>query len=144
MWIVFLVYPIGIVPFTYGTSFLFNKESIAQTMTIFIHFLFSGIGGIVVFVLRVIPSTLSIGKLLMWVLKLIPSFCLTNSVIISSGIDSLTASDQELSGVLLDTENMGGDISFLILHFVFWSIVIILIESRIFSCFMGIKVGKQF
>jgi hypothetical protein len=57
VWAVFLMYPIGVIPFTYATSFAFKNESLAQTVTIFAHFVFAGIGGIVVFVLRIIDST---------------------------------------------------------------------------------------
>lgn len=57
VWILFLLFPIGVVPFTYATSFVFQNENVAQTVTIFLHFVFSGIGGIVVFVLRIIDST---------------------------------------------------------------------------------------
>jgi len=56
-WIMFLLYPVGVVPFTYVTSFLFTSENVAQTITIFMHFVFAGIGAIVVYVLRIISST---------------------------------------------------------------------------------------
>ena len=57
VWTVFLMFPIGVVPFTYATSFIFKNESIAQTVTIFVHFVIAGIGGIIVYVLRMIDST---------------------------------------------------------------------------------------
>lgn len=57
VWTVFLMYPIGTIPFTFATSFLFERESIGQTVTIFLHFVFSAIGAIVVYVLRLISST---------------------------------------------------------------------------------------
>ena len=62
----------------------FEKENTAQIFTIFMHFIFAGIGGIVVLILKIIDSTADIGKLLNWVFKLIPSFCLTNSIMFSS------------------------------------------------------------
>jgi hypothetical protein len=48
------MFPIAVVPFTYVSSFLFSSENIAQTVTIFTNFVFSGIGAIAVFILRVI------------------------------------------------------------------------------------------
>jgi ATP-binding cassette subfamily A (ABC1) protein 3 len=57
IWLSFLIYPLAITPFTYATSFLFEKETLAQTFTIFLHFVFGGIGPIITIVLRVIDST---------------------------------------------------------------------------------------
>jgi len=54
IWLSFLLYPLAITPFTYATSFLFAKETIAQTFTIFLHFVFGGIGPILTVVLRLI------------------------------------------------------------------------------------------
>ena len=54
IWLSFLIYPLAITPYTYATSFLFEKETIAQTFTIFLHFVFGGIGPIITIVLRVI------------------------------------------------------------------------------------------
>lgn len=51
--------------------------------------MFSGVGGIVVYVLRFIDSTADIGDGLMWGLKVIPSFCLTNSIMFAAGKDQL-------------------------------------------------------
>jgi ATP-binding cassette subfamily A (ABC1) protein 3 len=80
IWLSFLLYPIAITPFTYATSFLFSKETLAQTFTIFLHFVFGGIGPILTVVLRMIESTKLGGDKLNWVLKIIPSFCLTDTV----------------------------------------------------------------
>lgn len=80
----FLLFPIATIPFTYASSFIFTNENVAQTITIFANFVFAGIGAIVVFILRIIESTYSIGDALLWVLKVIPSFCLTNSIMFAS------------------------------------------------------------
>jgi hypothetical protein len=79
----------------------------------------------------------------MWVLKLVPSFCLTNSVMIASGLDALALSNDDLSTNNLAFENMGGDILLLVFHFVFWILVIIIIESRIFSCLISTSATTQ-
>jgi ATP-binding cassette, subfamily A (ABC1), member 3 len=80
IWLSFLIYPLAITPYTYATSFLFSKETLAQTFTIFLHFVFGGIGPIITIVLRVIESTRIGGDKLNWILKIVPSFCLTDSV----------------------------------------------------------------
>lgn len=89
VWILFLLYPWGVIPFTYASSFIFSSELVAQTVTIFTHFVMSGIGSIVVFILRIIPQTEHIGDLLMWVFKICPSFCLTNTIMFASSKSTL-------------------------------------------------------
>lgn len=80
VWIMFLLFPVGVIPFTYVSSFLFSSENIAQTVTIFMHFVIAGIGAIVAGILRVISSTYEVGDVLLWVFKIVPSYCLTNSI----------------------------------------------------------------
>lgn len=133
MWIVFLMYPIGVVPFTYATSFFFANENIAQTFTIFLHFVFSGIGAIVVFILRLIDSTYNIGVKLMWVLRIIPSFCLTDSIMWASSKNELLLSHKGLDIDNFAIENMGGDIMLLAIHFIVWTSFLIMVEMGTFS-----------
>ncbi len=80
IWLPFLIYPLAITPFTYILSFIFHTEVVAQSFTIFIHFVFGGVGPIVAFSLRTISGTQKIGDILGWVLKIVPSFCLTDIV----------------------------------------------------------------
>ena len=51
VWALLLLYPLAIVPFTYITSFFFTSDTVAQILTLFVHFLFGGIMPIVIFVL---------------------------------------------------------------------------------------------
>lgn len=85
----FLLFPFGIIPFTYVTSFFFSSENIAQTVTIFMHFVIAGIGAIVAGILRIIPSTWEIGDILIWVFKFLPSYNLTNAIMYGSSKESL-------------------------------------------------------
>ena len=91
--------------------------------------IFSGIGSIVVFFLRVISSTYVVGDALMWVFKIIPSFCLTNSILFASSKSSLHLVRPDLNMDNFNIQNMGGDLLILGVHFVFWTIVLILIEK---------------
>lgn len=84
VWILFLLYPIGVIPFTYVTSFIFTSETVAQTVTIFMHFVFAGIGAIIVLILRLIESTWAVGDALWWVFKIVPTYCLTNPIMYQS------------------------------------------------------------
>ena len=54
--IVYCVFPFGVLPFTYVSSFLFSADSAAQTFTMFFHFLSVSILPTVAFALRLAPS----------------------------------------------------------------------------------------
>jgi hypothetical protein len=55
-YITYLVFPFGILPFTYVTSFLFTSESAAQTFTMVLHFFIIAIMSVVTFALRLTPA----------------------------------------------------------------------------------------
>ena len=55
-WTVYLMFPFGILPFTYVTSFLLTEEGAAQTFTMFFHFLTLAILSPIVFALRIVPD----------------------------------------------------------------------------------------
>lgn len=133
MWRLFLLYPVGVIPFTYVSSFIFQSENVAQTVTIFVHFVFAGIGAIATYIMRIIASTMAIGDKLNWILKICPSFCLTNSIMFSSSRDSLFSVRPDLQAPDLSTSLMGGDILLLCMHFCFWIIVLIMIEAGAFN-----------
>jgi hypothetical protein len=63
-WLLFILYPVGVIPFTYVSSFLFSSENVATNITIFVHFVFGGIGSIIVFILGLLESTWAAGDLL--------------------------------------------------------------------------------
>jgi hypothetical protein len=54
LWRVFLLLPVGFVPFTFGLSFIFQKDTSAMSMVMFINFFFAGIGSIAVTILGLI------------------------------------------------------------------------------------------
>jgi len=135
IWLPFLLYPFAITPFTYVTSFLFDSEIVAQTFTIFLHFVFGGIGPILTFVLRTISSTKFGGDKLDWVLKLVPSFCLTDIVAFQAGKDDFLWVRSDLRRpsdyhLILN----GGNLMFLSIHFIAWTVILFLIESGFFTC----------
>lgn len=80
----FLIFPVGVVPFTYATSFCFTSENLALTITIFLHFVIAGIGAIAAAILRLISSTYIVGDVLVWVFKIVPTYCLTDSILYSA------------------------------------------------------------
>lgn len=70
-----LLYPLALIPYTYTTSFVFDKESTAQTFTIYLHVLLAPIASMLVFALRMVESTCYLGDTLVWVMRLVcPTF----------------------------------------------------------------------
>ena len=113
-------------------SFLFTKENVAQTITIFLHFVIAGIGAIVAGILRIISSTQSIGDILVWVFKIVPTYCLTDSIIYQAVKARLFLLRPSLVVDDLNVKAIGGDILIICLHFIFWTLMLILIEMRTF------------
>ncbi|CDW85063.1 abc transporter family protein [Stylonychia lemnae] len=132
VWILLLLYPFAVIPFTYATSFFFNNENMAQTVTIFLHFFGGGIGAILVGILRIIESTYSIGDQLRWALKIFPSFCLTDSIMYQTVKSQLFIKRPELNLEDFEFQAVGANVYVMGGHFFFWTIVLIIIELRIF------------
>lgn len=61
MWVIYMLYPPALVPFTYITSFLFNHETTAQVNTLFFHFMIGGILAPLAFFLEYVPFTFTAG-----------------------------------------------------------------------------------
>lgn len=129
IWVNFLLFPLAIVPFTYVTSFIFPNELIAQTVTVFFHFVFAGICCIITFMLRLMDQTAKNGDKLQWVFKLSPSFCLTNTIMFTTGINQLQALRPDLEYDYFNLNNMGGDILLMVVHFFFWTALLIVLEG---------------
>ena len=83
-WTLLLAYPFAIVPFTYASSFLFSKESVAQNCTIFSHLILGSVTSSAVFVLRIIKQTEDTGDQLNDIFKVFPSFALSSGMLYSS------------------------------------------------------------
>jgi len=120
------------------TSFFFSSENIAQTVTIFLHFVIAGIGAIVASILRLIDSTAEIGDVLVWVFKIIPTYSLTNGIMYQSLKDTLAVLRPSTKVDDLDINAMGGDILLLCMHGVFWTLILIMIEARVFRKLDGL------
>lgn len=133
-WLLFLLFPIGVTPFTYVTSFLFTSEIVAQTITIFAHFVIAGIGAIVIFILELIESTRKYADVLKWVLRVMPSYNLTYTIMYDAGRDSLKFVRPEIAKLDdWDLDFNGGNVLVIMLHFGFWIIVLFFIEFGAFN-----------
>lgn len=90
VWRVLFILPWALVPQTYVFSYLFSRESTAQTFTIYVNFVLSGIAGMIVFALRMVQDTAIYGDRFMWVMRFVsPLFNLCNAIIFASSKDIL-------------------------------------------------------
>ena len=148
IWVLFLLYPFAVVPFTYVTSFLFKSDINAQIMTLFLHFVSGGLLVIIVFVLQFIPKTMAWGNALRWVFTIFPSFCVTHGILFSASgsllVDATNADAQADSEYpipraippgIWEWYNLKGDAMALILHFIFGVICLALIELEVANLF---------
>ena len=149
VWILFMLYPTAIVPFTYVTSFIFSSDINAQITTLFIHFMSGGLLVIVVFVLQYIPKTMPIGDALRWACCIFPNFCITHGILFSASGSLLVTSrsvDQtdddppiiiprKIPSEIWALYNLKGDAYILLLHFFLGMFLLILIELEVYSLF---------
>jgi len=146
-----MIFPWAVVPFSYCFSYIYTKESTAQTFTIYQNILLGSIGSIVTFALRMVEGTALWGDRVMWAMRFTsPAFGLCNSIIYSAekvfmykqrdenrmdidwrypGREELLPNPIEHEDVLHLT-SLGGDFLVLGLHAVFWTVLFIYIESR--------------
>lgn len=84
IWVLFLLLPLAIVPFSYATSFVFKNDTTAQIVTLFVNFFVCAVMGPVVYFLQIVPTTFKLGGILRWTFCLIPNYCLINGILWSS------------------------------------------------------------
>ena len=148
IWVLFLLYPPAIVPFTYVTSFLFKSDINAQITTLFLHFVSGGLLVIVVYVLQQLPITMEAGDWLRWVCCIFPSFCVTHGILFSSSgtlvVDSRKGSSsgddapiipRQIPADIWSWYNLKGDAAILLAHFFIGILILALIELEVYSLF---------
>lgn len=57
VWVLLLLFPLAIVPFSYVTTFLFTNDTKAQVATLFLHYLTCDVVALVIYFLQTIPKT---------------------------------------------------------------------------------------
>lgn len=145
VWLLFYLYPLAIVPYTYVWSFVFTSDINAQIFTLFLHFLTGGLGCIVVAVLQFMPVTMKVGNALRWALTIFPTFCVTHGIIMSASgklLVDATAESETQDGKVIPVKipadiwawyNLKGDCVILILHFIFGLLALTLIELEVYT-----------
>ena len=157
-WILLMLYPLAIVPFTYLTSFAFSNDTVAQIMTIFLHFLFGAIAPIVVITLQTIESTAKTGDSLRYAFTIVPTYCVGHGLIagaISSSLSQLRGAYiaeetlkgeetlPEISSDAYALENVGGDILMMLVIAAFCTLVLFVVEADIFQCCSRCSIFSQ-
>lgn len=140
-WITYLVFPIGALPFTYMTSFLFSADSAAQTFTMFFHFLTICILSTVAFALRLAPEQQANGDKMNFAMKAIPTYSLASSVYCDASCATLAdlreripdGTGEPLSADVWHISNNLIDVLMPIPHLLFWGLVLVLIEKGWFG-----------
>ncbi len=98
------------------------------------NFVIAGIGAIVAVFLRLFPSTQIYGDVLVWIFKIFPLYCLTDSIMYQSFKSALFLVRPNLITGDFNVMALGGDILVIMLHFIFWSFLLVVIELGAFDC----------
>ena len=147
VWALLLLYPIAIVPFTFVTSFMFTGDTVAQIITLFVHFLLGGIMPLVIFFLQNIPSTINLGDSMRWWFTWVPTYCVGQGIVFSSTKDFLVIARNaflanpkfdkyDLSPVdtnVYAVSNLTGNYLIMISTAIVCTLLLILIEADIFQ-----------
>lgn len=142
VWILYLLLPLALVPFTYITSFLFKNDTTAQIITLFLNFFVCAVMGVVVFFLQLVPTTQKLGTILRWSFCILPNYCLINGILWSSSGFLIIAVEPKYSSNLWAFSNLGGDATILLIHFVFDTLILVLIEAGYLDCVKGYSFRK--
>ncbi len=84
VWVLMLLLPLALVPFTYVTSFLFKTDSSAQITTLLLNYFVCDVMAVMIFVLQFIPQTFKLGGILRWAFCIFPTYCVINGLLWSA------------------------------------------------------------
>ena len=88
---VFLLFPFGILPFTYVFSFCFSSDSASHTLTMFCHVVFMLCFSTLILILRFMPLLEVTGDHLHNAARLVPSYSVASAVYTEAAIEYLSA-----------------------------------------------------
>eukprot|EP01022_Parablepharisma_sp_SALTPOND_P033217 TRINITY_DN88309_c0_g1_i1.p1 TRINITY_DN88309_c0_g1~~TRINITY_DN88309_c0_g1_i1.p1 ORF type:complete len:1355 (+),score=109.74 TRINITY_DN88309_c0_g1_i1:227-4291(+) len=154
VWVLVLIFAIILIPFTYASSFLFENENVAQTVTLVFHFSMGMLFVPTLEGLRYGSSTKNVAKILAWIFRVVPTFSLANGISsmakyfqtlhihyskqVYAAMDNTDVPDD------FDFDCAGGDLLFLIIGFPLFIALVFIFESSIFSCFTNCCEPKYF
>lgn len=146
VWVLMLLLPPALVPFTYVTSFLFKTDSSAQIITLLLNYFVCDVMAFMIFVLQFIPQTFKLGGILRWGFCVFPTYCVINGLLwsadgqLSLQIRATDPSYPQLSSNIWAMSNLGGDALILVLHFFINTAILFAIEAGVFRRFNSLSV----
>lgn len=135
-WLLFLINIFANPPFIYFLSFFFSKDEAGSSFVKLIYIVFGIIGPIAVSILQVVNSTTQdVANVLRWVFYPVPIFSLTFGYISIANREIIRA----VQKLTEDPPTWGKDVAgpalaFLISSIVFYWLMVICFEMRVFSC----------
>ena len=137
LWLLYLLYGPSMVSFTYLFSFIFTKESTAQTIVLLLNFIFGALGGCVVLIVRLMADLTEAGKVIAYILRIVPSFCFCygyNELLSSFGLFRIDEPNMEkyvkmTFKDMLGINYIGMDCIYMGIEAVLYLVFIIIIEA---------------
>jgi len=131
IWVLFMLFGLAICPYTYSISFMFKSYSAAQFFVYLTNLIVGVIGALGVWVLYLVSDlTRDIAKVVVYPFRIIsPLFCLSHGLMTVGNLDAYQlALNKPVKPGPFDWDVTGSNIFFLVLHFVFGTAAIFLIE----------------
>eukprot|EP01017_Pseudomicrothorax_dubius_P046657 TRINITY_DN8255_c0_g2_i3.p1 TRINITY_DN8255_c0_g2~~TRINITY_DN8255_c0_g2_i3.p1 ORF type:complete len:1028 (+),score=239.16 TRINITY_DN8255_c0_g2_i3:182-3265(+) len=126
---IFFFYGTSMAAFTYLSSFMFKDFGKAQTVMFIFAFLIGFLGSLIVFILRLIEVTKTIGKVLAWILRLVPNFSFCFGILNVSNRDLYRLLwKEQTTRSAWDVEIALADFLYLLLTSIFYFILVFVIE----------------
>ncbi|KRW99021.1 P-loop containing nucleoside triphosphate hydrolase [Pseudocohnilembus persalinus] len=126
------LYSWSMIPFSYCFGFVFKDHGNSQITTFFLHFILGSTLTMVVYILKLINSTSTIGEIIQWPLRFVPSYAFGSALINIGGRNLLALINGKSEPDSAFSFNVAGaDILFLAITGVLYSLLIFLIEKYI-------------
>ncbi len=129
--LLFFLYGLAIMPFTYVVSYFFQSHSTAQNVVLLLNFITGLVLLIASFVMSAIESTMHINHTLKYVYRLFPGFCLGNGLLglaLNKGIKKFLPADMVVNGPF-DWEVAGAEMAYLAGCSVLYMVLTLVLEN---------------
>ncbi|CAG9335868.1 unnamed protein product [Blepharisma stoltei] len=127
-WLIFILYGLSVIPFTYLSSFIFTNHNTAQVITISFHFLTGSFLPIVMIFMWFFDDTRNYVREWRWFFRLFPNFCFGNGILQIASQEFIAYFDGDETEPVFSLEAAGGDILYLGATAVGYSILLIFAE----------------
>eukprot|EP00002_Diphylleia_rotans_P024252 TRINITY_DN477_c0_g2_i1.p1 TRINITY_DN477_c0_g2~~TRINITY_DN477_c0_g2_i1.p1 ORF type:complete len:1671 (+),score=364.81 TRINITY_DN477_c0_g2_i1:51-5063(+) len=128
--ILFFLYGVAVIPYTYCLSFFFTNHSSAQNVLLMANFLLGFVTVQANFILDAISSTQDINKSLKYIYRLFPPFCLGEGIIQLSSVDLCKLGNDADECAPFNTDIAGQDMAWLTGHAVFFTVLFFFLDSN--------------